>query len=274
MRRSARLCGAVANLREALGPLLEAGLLAEHDRDVAAVQAELGQSVFSEAWSQGKTMALEEIIAYALHQADDFLEPQISIPERPTSGLRVFALGPTGVYRDERLLAPADWTFAKPKELLFYLLAETPADERTNRRGDLARCFTGPASQQPEIHLIPLAESPGAEGVDSIRAWTLYLQSSLDYWYDVEVFESCLARARELQATSPAEAVGLFEQAKQLYQGTTWKIWPLTSGASPGAKPYGGNIWPACCRWENCSLPRTFTNGRPRFTIRSLPWMN
>ena len=194
MRRSARLCGAVINLRDALGPLLEAGLLAEHDRDVAAVQAELGQSVFSEAWSQGKTMGLEEIIAYALHQADVFLEPQMSMPEWSTAGLRVFALGPTRVFCDERLLVPADWTFAKPKELLFYLLAESP------RTKEQIGVVIWPNASLDQLHsslkstLFHLRKALGQ------KEWILYRRGrytfnhSLDYWYDVEVFEVVLGQ--------------------------------------------------------------------------------
>lgn len=219
MRRSARLCGAIANLREALGPLLEAGLLAEHDSDVAAVQAELGHSLFSEAWTQGREMALEEVIAYALSPADVFLEPLVARSERTTVELRLFALGPTRVYREEHLLAPADWTFAKPKELLFYLLAESP---RTKEQiGVVMWPDASPDKLNSSLKsaLFYLRRALGR------KEWILYERSrytfnhSLDYWYDVEVFESCLVRAQELQAAAPAEAIGLFEQAKQLYQG-------------------------------------------------------
>ncbi|HEX6386014.1 MAG TPA: BTAD domain-containing putative transcriptional regulator [Anaerolineae bacterium] len=219
MRRSARLCGAVANLREALGPLLEAGLLAEHDSDVAAVQAELGRSVFSEAWTQGRTMGLEEVIAYALGQADVFLEPQAARPEPATAGLRLFALGPTRVYRDERLLAPADWTFAKPKELLYYLLAESPRTKEQIGVVIWPDASPDQLSSSLKSTLFYLRRALGR------KEWILYergryaFNRSFDYWYDVEVFESCLVRARKLQAAAPAEAVGLFEQAKQLYQG-------------------------------------------------------
>jgi DNA-binding SARP family transcriptional activator len=219
MRRSARLCGAVANLREALGPLLEAGLLAEHDRDVAVVQAELGHSVFSEAWFQGRAMALEEVIAYALGNEAVFIEPQIAMPESSTTGLRLFALGPTKVYRNERFLAPADWTFAKPKELLFYLLAESP---RTKEQiGVVIWPDASPDQLQRSLKstLFHMRKALGQ------KEWILYergrytFNRSLGYWYDVEVFESSLARASKLQASAPAEAVGLFEQAKQLYRG-------------------------------------------------------
>jgi hypothetical protein len=38
--------------------------------------------------------------------------------------LRILGLGTASVYRDQTLLEAADWTYAKPRELLFLLLCE------------------------------------------------------------------------------------------------------------------------------------------------------
>ena len=41
----------------------------------------------------------------------------------------------------------------------------------------------------------------------------------LPYWFDVEAFEGCLARARRCAATSPDQAIQILEEAVSLYQG-------------------------------------------------------
>jgi predicted ATPase/DNA-binding SARP family transcriptional activator len=218
-RRAARLGGAVANLRQALGPLLEIGLLAEHDEDVTAVRAQLGDTLFEEAWDQGRALDVAEAIAYALGQKELPLEPPGLEYEPDAVELRLLALGPARVYRDGRLLGPADWTYAIPKALLFYLLVEPP---QTKEQIGLA--FWPDASpvqlrSSLKSALYHLRQALGR------KEWILYEQGqysfnqSLDYWLDVEVFESHLARANELRKSAPAEAVRYFEAAHQLYQG-------------------------------------------------------
>ena len=39
-----------------------------HDQTVAAVRAALGEKLFSAAWRQGRELALDEAIAYALEE--------------------------------------------------------------------------------------------------------------------------------------------------------------------------------------------------------------
>jgi hypothetical protein len=64
--RAARLFGAAERLREVTGaPLLPADR-AERERSVAAVRTALGQEAFAAAWAEGRAMALERAIAYAL----------------------------------------------------------------------------------------------------------------------------------------------------------------------------------------------------------------
>src|SRR5262249_32628515 len=53
--------------------------------------------------------------------------PALSAAARAGPVLRVLALGPARVFIGQRSLAPADWTYAKAKELLFYLLTRGPA---------------------------------------------------------------------------------------------------------------------------------------------------
>jgi class 3 adenylate cyclase len=68
-RRAARLFGAAAALREALGtprPHAERGDYEEH---VAATAEQLGPEQFAVAWVEGSCMTVEEAMAYALEQS-------------------------------------------------------------------------------------------------------------------------------------------------------------------------------------------------------------
>ena len=66
--RSARLWGAAAGLRKAIGSPLppHAGKGFEHE--VASVQKALGEAVFAAAWEEGRAMTMEQAIVYALQE--------------------------------------------------------------------------------------------------------------------------------------------------------------------------------------------------------------
>ncbi|MFQ5796400.1 MAG: tetratricopeptide repeat protein, partial [Candidatus Bipolaricaulia bacterium] len=64
--RAARLFGAAEALCEAIGVPLVPADRADYDRDVAAVRAGLDEEAFETAWVEGRTMTLEQAIAYAL----------------------------------------------------------------------------------------------------------------------------------------------------------------------------------------------------------------
>jgi predicted ATPase len=65
---ASKLLGAAEALRESLGVGLAPAEQATHDQTVAAVQGALGEERFSAAWRQGRELALDEAIAYALEE--------------------------------------------------------------------------------------------------------------------------------------------------------------------------------------------------------------
>jgi tetratricopeptide (TPR) repeat protein len=65
-QEACKLLGAAEALRESLGVGLAPAEQATHDKTVAAVQSSLGERRFSAAWRQGRELALDEAIAYAL----------------------------------------------------------------------------------------------------------------------------------------------------------------------------------------------------------------
>jgi non-specific serine/threonine protein kinase len=64
--RAARLLAAAANLLNVLGALLEPPDRAEYERSVAAARTGLSEPAFAEAWAEGKAMALDHVVPYAL----------------------------------------------------------------------------------------------------------------------------------------------------------------------------------------------------------------
>jgi len=66
--RAARLFGATERLAEEIGTSIVPTERTEHERDVAAARAALGESAFATAWAVGRTMTLDGTLAYALGQ--------------------------------------------------------------------------------------------------------------------------------------------------------------------------------------------------------------
>jgi predicted ATPase/DNA-binding SARP family transcriptional activator len=65
---AARLLGAAKGLRESLGVGLAPAEQATHDETVEAIRGALGEKSFSAAWRQGRELALDEAIAFALEE--------------------------------------------------------------------------------------------------------------------------------------------------------------------------------------------------------------
>jgi DNA-binding CsgD family transcriptional regulator len=95
--RAARLWGAVEALEDNFGiRMTPAGLsLAGYETHLAAARFRLDEEEFAAAWSEGKTMPLEEAIRYAVSE-----EEPAPTPEVPTSGTQ-----PTPLTRREKEVA-------------------------------------------------------------------------------------------------------------------------------------------------------------------------
>lgn len=65
-QRSARLLGASSALREAAGTPLPLAERSDHDRLIDVVRGALDPVAFAAAWDQGRSMSVEQVVAYAL----------------------------------------------------------------------------------------------------------------------------------------------------------------------------------------------------------------
>jgi hypothetical protein len=66
--RAARLWGAAQALQEAKGIPRDIDFLAEADARISAVHLGMGEEVWEEAWSKGRTMTLDEAVSYGLEE--------------------------------------------------------------------------------------------------------------------------------------------------------------------------------------------------------------
>jgi tetratricopeptide (TPR) repeat protein len=65
-RRAARMWGAAERLRDEVGAPIRLHDQAEHNRSVSSARAACGNDAFNEAWLEGREMALEEAVRYAM----------------------------------------------------------------------------------------------------------------------------------------------------------------------------------------------------------------
>jgi two-component SAPR family response regulator len=133
--------------------------------------------------------------------------------------LRVRGFGAPAVYVAERLLTPADWTFAKPRELLFYLLTN-PASSKQQIGLDLwPAASTGQLRNSFHTALHHLRRALGHPGWIRFEHGGYDLDRTVDCSYDVHAFESGLAAARRAHGRSPVTAIPLLQAAVDRYAG-------------------------------------------------------
>jgi predicted ATPase/DNA-binding SARP family transcriptional activator len=222
--RAARLFGASAALREAIGAPRPPAFRSYHERNLTAVRNQLGAEAFSNISAGGREMTLEEAFEYALGVA----APEAS-PARPSEAalardhhqdqLRIIALGPERVEKVGRPIESADF-IQKPRELLYYLLSHP--EGRTKEQIGLALWPDASTSQiRSSFHdtLFRLRRALGGKEWVSFHKGRYAFGRSLDYSYDVEAFERGLSEARRLRSEAPERAIERLQEAAGLYGG-------------------------------------------------------
>jgi DNA-binding SARP family transcriptional activator len=112
--------------------------------------------------------------------------------------LEISALGSGRVERDGKLIGPAEWGYAKPRELLYYLL-EFP-DRTKEQVGTDLWPWASSGSLRNSFHatLHALRRALGRADRIVFRAGRYAFNRSLSYSYDVERFETARAAAAGL----------------------------------------------------------------------------
>jgi non-specific serine/threonine protein kinase len=213
---AARLLGAVERARTEHERPREPVEARQMEQTVTRLQTQLGPADLTLCWSEGQAMTLDEAAAYAL---DTLSAVSLMTPGRE---LRLLALGRGRVYRGDRLLTAADWTYSKARELVFYLLCHP---DSTREQIGLAFWPDANAEQVRKRFSAALAHARSALGraAESIRLveGRYQLDPAHGYWCDLHEFEARLQAARRLlrQGQDQQAVVKLLEGAIALYQG-------------------------------------------------------
>jgi DNA-binding SARP family transcriptional activator len=219
--RAARLLGAAQTLRASVGVALSPDLRVEHDQAMAAARAELGEAEFAEAWAEGQAMDRETAVAYGLAAATT------DVPDASQVELRIFALGPGRVLHHEQALAPPEWTYARARELFFYLLTHAPQTKAEIGLTIWPEASPAQLRNRLGVTLHALRKALGQPEWIVFEDDAYAFNRSMSYWFDVEAFEAKVEQARRLlragsggaEQTGPARAISLLDEAASLYQG-------------------------------------------------------
>jgi predicted ATPase/DNA-binding SARP family transcriptional activator len=239
--RAVRLAGAAHGIAERLeAPYLYA-LATEEERAkvLERLREAAGEEAFVAEWAAGRVLSLDEAVASALDDPDRAPGRPVkatggATPAHPGATgarLRIFALGPADVFRGRRRLRPADWGYALPRELLFYLLLDGP---RTKEQIGLEFWPDVTMDQLRGRFRSALYQLRRALGATE---WVRYengrytFNRDLDYWFDVEAFEDEIKDAwddRQPSTLAPWSAAAPLQRAVDLYRGD------LLAGDDPG----------------------------------------
>jgi predicted ATPase/DNA-binding SARP family transcriptional activator len=226
---AATLLGAAEALRREVGARLMVFEQPEHERVLAVLQERLGPDAFEHAWSEGLRMHFAAACAWAL--GSEVVPPRpaklatLLRPETapaPMAELTIRALGALEIRRGDRLLTAEEWTYAKPRELLFLLL-ESP-DGCTKEQVGLALWpDASPAKLRSSFHvtLHHLRRVLGRAEWVSFEGGRYQFDRSLPLDYDATRFEALARPAIDAAASEadPRRAIASLQDAVALYRG-------------------------------------------------------
>lgn len=161
--------------------------------------------------------SLVEAAGLAVEITKGFAQNIIVVPS--TYRLRILGLGPVEVYLNGKMLTAADWTFAKPKELLYYLVSNSP---KTKEQISLA---FWPDASPDSLRVSLRATLYQLRRALGERDWIQYedgyykFNSSMNYWYDVEAFERNIEAAEKDVTYAKSVAIERLEEARSYYRG-------------------------------------------------------
>jgi DNA-binding SARP family transcriptional activator len=196
------------------------------DEPTLELLGEIVDSPTATPWIEaGIAMNLAQAITLAREIANGVMELEkpdlssVSAAALSDYELRLLALGPTEVYLKGRRLAAPDWTFAKPKELLFYL-ASNPAQTKEQ----IGLVFWPDVSPNQLRTRLRNALYQLRRALDG-RDWVHYengqyaFNRQKSFWYDLEAFDLEIEQGEKLLDGDPEGARARFEVALQLYRG-------------------------------------------------------
>jgi predicted ATPase len=286
--RAAYLLGAAQAMRDAIGTVLAPCERRQHERTVAAARAVLGEAAFEAARELGlrvpdadealdgpaqrkpvyATPATAAMPVLAALVPAHPTAPAAPVPEpgRPVGGpdspLTVRALGTASVRLGDVELTAADWGYAKPRELLFLLVASAP---RT--REQLGAALWPELSRQQLGNALHTALRELRRALGDPE-WVVYSGGKYSFnrtrrhVCDVDEFESALAAAG--RARSAGGAGGADDGGRCRICSGRWRCTVVissrarwwVSGRMRGGRSCGGGSSRPCSRWGGCMWGR------------------
>lgn len=217
---AARLMGAAEAIRERVGARPFPMDARRTESLIPVLRSAAGESAFERAWAEGRALSPESLLA-EVTSATDAAEPAdvpgpseqtASLPARETVGggpvqpaLRVEALGRFRVVVEGAEVGAERWPYAKPRELLVYLLLH-PEGRTRDQIGEAlwpgaARSNVKNSFHVTLHHLRKALGHPEWVGVEGER---YRLDPGVTRWFDGERLE---AGARRARGTDDADAI-------------------------------------------------------------------
>ncbi len=226
---AARLFGADEALRQSMGPRMMPHFGWEVEHALKAIGPAVKEAPWLAAWAEGRALTVEQAMAYALGESliftpspsDGHSPASVVVTAAQLAPLRIFALGQGRVIRGNQELVAADWGYAKPRELLFYLLCHQPKPQTKAQIG---------LALWPEASPTQLRQNLGV-ALHTLRRvlghpdWIIFekghysFNRSLPYWFDVETFETQLTEMDRLPPNAPESMRLPLEEALTLWPG-------------------------------------------------------
>ena len=212
-RQAVDLWAAYKNLskKHGLSPFKEEPLIAQ------LLQPYFESSALSQSQPARRDHSQAEATGLAMEIVEGFEQRVVVL--RPQNRLQILSLGTAEVYLNGKMLVASDWTFAKPKELLYYLVSNAP---KTKEQIGLA---FWPDASPGQLRISLRATLYHLRRALGERGWVLYengyyqFNRSLDYWYDVEAFEDSIEAAEKQLASEKDLVIERLEAAVSLYRG-------------------------------------------------------
>jgi ATP/maltotriose-dependent transcriptional regulator MalT/DNA-binding SARP family transcriptional activator len=203
---------AVVELRRALGLAKEMGT-----SQFAAVEGQHAPELLELGVSEGLT-ACRGIMEQARSMSflgEELVQDGLEEREVPEAHLEIYALGEGRVVRDGRPVSSSEWRAAMAKELFFYILLHGPVE-----RDAIGLVFWPdlPAEKVTNNFHSTLYRVRKAVGGDAVVVEGGKYTLGVDYWFDVQEFETLTERAR-LLPPHDWQAQELWRRAVELYKG-------------------------------------------------------